>query len=59
MYVGMVGDCAVHRGATLVEPPHDWEYCQRQAAFTVSFGHPWALDRRSATSRPNGGVAGA
>jgi hypothetical protein len=38
-------DAAVARGAVLVEPPHDWEYGERQAALDDPFGHQWVLNQ--------------
>jgi len=37
-------DAAVAHGATVVEPPHDWEYGERQATLTDPFGHQWVLN---------------
>ena len=36
---------AVARGAELVDPPHDWEYGERQATLTDPFGHQWILNQ--------------
>jgi uncharacterized glyoxalase superfamily protein PhnB len=36
---------AIARGAQLVDPPHDWEYGERQAAVTDPFGHQWVLNQ--------------
>lgn len=37
--VGRVVDLALARGATLVDPPHDWQYGERQATLDDPFGH--------------------
>ncbi len=36
---------AVARGAVLVDPPHDWEYGERQATINDPFGHQWVLNQ--------------
>ena len=36
---------AIARGAQLVDPLHDWEYGERQAAVTDPFGHQWVLNQ--------------
>lgn len=36
---------AVSRGATVVDPLHDWEYGERQAAIDDPFGHQWVLNQ--------------
>jgi uncharacterized glyoxalase superfamily protein PhnB len=36
---------AVAMGAHLVDPPHDWEYGERQACVTDPFGHQWVLNQ--------------
>jgi PhnB protein len=36
---------AVARGAHLVDPIHDWEYGERQAAIDDPFGHQWVLNQ--------------
>jgi uncharacterized glyoxalase superfamily protein PhnB len=36
---------AVARGATVVDPPYDWEYGERQAVVTDPFGHQWVLNQ--------------
>ena len=43
--VAALVDTAVARGATLVEPPHDWEYGERQATIDDPFGHQWVLNQ--------------
>jgi uncharacterized glyoxalase superfamily protein PhnB len=43
--VAQVVERAVARGATLVDPLHDWEYGERQAAVTDPFGHQWVLNQ--------------
>jgi uncharacterized glyoxalase superfamily protein PhnB len=40
-----VVEAAVARGATLVDPVHDWEYGERQAAIDDPFGHQWVLNQ--------------
>jgi PhnB protein len=35
----------VSRGAVLVDPVHDWEYGERQAAIDDPFGHQWVLNQ--------------
>jgi uncharacterized glyoxalase superfamily protein PhnB len=43
---------AVARGARLVEPPHDWEYGERQATVDDPFGHQWVLNQTLADIAP-------
>ena len=43
--VTLVVEAAVARGATLVDPVHDWEYGERQAAIDDPFGHQWVLNQ--------------
>jgi PhnB protein len=43
--VAAVIDRAIAQGAQLVDPPHDWEYGERQAAITDPFGHQWVLNQ--------------
>ena len=43
--VAHVVEAAVARGATLVDPVHDWEYGERQAAIDDPFGHQWGLNQ--------------
>ena len=43
--VGHVAEAAVARGAALVDPVHDWEYGERQAAINDPFGHQWVLSQ--------------
>ena len=38
-------ETAVARGAVLVDPVHDWEYGERQAAIDDPFGHQWVLNQ--------------
>ena len=38
-------EAAVARGAVLVDPVHDWEYGERQAAIDDPFGHQWVLNQ--------------
>lgn len=40
-----VVEAAVTRGAILVDPVHDWEYGERQAAIDDPFGHQWVLNQ--------------
>ncbi len=40
-----VVEAAVARQARLVEPPHDWEYGERQATLDDPFGHQWVLNQ--------------
>ncbi|MEN0130184.1 MAG: VOC family protein [Brevundimonas sp.] len=43
---------AVDRGATVVEPPHDWEYGERQATIDDPFGHQWVLNQTLVDTAP-------
>ena len=43
--VASVVETAVARGAVLVDPPHDWEYGERQATIDDPFGHQWVLNQ--------------
>jgi uncharacterized glyoxalase superfamily protein PhnB len=43
--VAAVVERAVVKGATLVDPSHDWEYGERQAAVRDPFGHHWVLNQ--------------
>ena len=43
--VARVIETAVARGALVVEPPHDWEYGERQATIDDPFGHQWVLNQ--------------
>ena len=43
--VATVVEHAVARGAELVDPPHDWEYGERQATVRDPFGHQWVLNQ--------------
>jgi uncharacterized glyoxalase superfamily protein PhnB len=43
--VTQVVEAAVARGAILVDPVHDWEYGERQAAIDDPFGHQWVLSQ--------------
>lgn len=43
--VAVVVDRGVVRGAKVIDPPHDWEYGERQAAITDPFGHQWVLNQ--------------
>jgi uncharacterized glyoxalase superfamily protein PhnB len=40
-----VVEAAEARGATLVDPLHDWEYGERQATMNDPFGHQWVLNQ--------------
>jgi uncharacterized glyoxalase superfamily protein PhnB len=52
-------DVAVARGARLVDPPHDWEYGERQATIDDPFGHEWVLNQTLVDVAPEewGGTA--
>ena len=39
-----VVETAEARGATVIDPPHDWEYGERQATVNDPFGHQWVLN---------------
>jgi uncharacterized glyoxalase superfamily protein PhnB len=43
--VARVIETATARGAVLVDPPHDWEYGERQATIDDPFGHQWVLNQ--------------
>src|SRR6478736_675268 len=43
--VARVVETATARGAVLVDPPHDWEYGERQATIDDPFGHQWVLNQ--------------
>ena len=43
--VAGVVETAVAHDALLVEPPHDWEYGERQATIDDPFGHQWVLNQ--------------
>lgn len=43
--VASVIEAAVARDGLLVEPPHDWEYGERQAIVEDPFGHQWILNQ--------------
>jgi uncharacterized glyoxalase superfamily protein PhnB len=43
--VTAVVEHAVAKGATVVDPVHDWEYGERQAAVVDPFGHQWVLNQ--------------
>ena len=38
-------ETAVARKAIVVDPPHDWEYGERQATIVDPFGHEWVLNQ--------------
>lgn len=38
-------EAAMARQARLVDPPHDWEYGERQATIDDPFGHQWVLNQ--------------
>lgn len=50
--VARVVDSAVAHGATVVDPPHDWEYGERQATIDDPFGHQWVLNQTLADVPP-------
>ena len=50
--VAAVVEAAVSRGAVLVDPPHDWEYGERQATIDDPFGHQWVLNETLADVAP-------
>lgn len=50
--VAAVVENAVARGAVLVDPPHDWEYGERQATIDDPFGHQWVLNQTLADVAP-------
>ena len=43
--VAQVLETATRRGARIVDPQHDWEYGERQAAIDDPFGHQWVLNQ--------------
>ena len=43
---------AIGRGAVESDPLHDWEYGERQAAFTDPFGHQWVLTQTLVDTAP-------
>ena len=43
---------ATGRGALETDPLRDWEYGERQAAFTDPFGHQWALTQTLVDTAP-------
>lgn len=43
--VASLVDTAVALGARVVDPLHDWEYGERQAAIVDPFGHQWVLNQ--------------
>ena len=43
--VAQVLETATERGARIVDPQHDWEYGERQAAIDDPFGHQWILNQ--------------
>jgi PhnB protein len=43
--VTKVIETAVARNARLVNPPHDWEYGERQATIVDPFGHQWVINQ--------------
>ncbi|MBD8057602.1 VOC family protein [Cellulomonas sp. JH27-2] len=42
----------VARGGEMVEPPHDWEYGERQSTVNDPFGHQWVLNQTLADVAP-------
>jgi uncharacterized glyoxalase superfamily protein PhnB len=57
--VAGVVEAAVARGAILVDPPHDWQYGERQATIDDPFGHQWVLNQTLVDVAPEewGGTA--
>lgn len=57
--VASVLGAALASNARLVEPPHDWEYGERQAVIDDPFGHQWILNQTLADVAPQewGGIA--
>src|SRR4029079_5977524 len=53
--VASVVETAVAGGAHLVEPPHDWEYGERQATINDPFGHQWVLNQTLTDVAPEQG----
>jgi PhnB protein len=43
---------AIARGAVETAPVRDWEYGERQAAFSDPFGHEWVLTQTVADTAP-------
>jgi uncharacterized glyoxalase superfamily protein PhnB len=43
--VARLVETATAQGAVLVDPPHDWEYGERQATIDDPFGHQWVLNQ--------------
>lgn len=43
--VAALVETAMARQAVLVDPPHDWEYGERQATIDDPFGHQWVLNQ--------------
>ena len=43
--IAAVIETAVTRNARVVDPPHDWEYGERQATIDDPFGHQWVLNQ--------------
>jgi uncharacterized glyoxalase superfamily protein PhnB len=41
--VTTVIETALTRNARLVNPPHDWQYGERQATIVDPFGHQWVI----------------
>ncbi|HEX6516528.1 MAG TPA: VOC family protein [Nocardioidaceae bacterium] len=50
--VASVVEAAAAGGARVVEPPHDWEYGERQATVEDPFGHQWVLNQTLADIAP-------
>ena len=50
--VARVIETAVAREARLVDPPHDWEYGERQATIDDPFGHQWVLNQTLTDTAP-------
>lgn len=50
--VSRVVDQAASRGATVVDPPRDWQYGERQATLDDPFGHQWVVNQTLADVAP-------
>jgi PhnB protein len=44
---------ATEAGATVIDPMHDWEYGERQAAMNDPFGHQWVLTQTLVDTAPD------
>ena len=54
--VASVIEAALAREGRLVDPPHDWEYGERQATIDDPFGHQWVLNQTLTDIAPSSGV---